>query len=35
MSEQGEMAMIMYSVTDAAFAPYGKILEGYDTAPLT
>ena len=26
--------MKIYSVTDAAFRPYGKILEGYDTAPL-
>ena len=26
--------MKIYSVTDAASRPYGKILEGYDTAPL-
>lgn len=26
--------MIIYSVNDPAFAPYGKILEGYDTAEL-
>ena len=26
--------MKIYSVTDAAFRPYGKILEGYDTALL-
>ena len=26
--------MKIYSVTDAAFRPYGKILEGYATAPL-
>ena len=26
--------MIIHSVFDAAFAPYGKVLEGYDTAAL-
>lgn len=26
--------MQIYSVSDAAFAPYGKVLEGYDTAEL-
>lgn len=27
--------MIIHSVFDAAFAPYGKVLGGYDTAALT
>ena len=27
--------MIIHSVFDAAFAPYGKVLVGYDTAALT
>ena len=27
--------MMIYSVFDAAFAPYGKVLDGYDTAALT
>ena len=26
--------MKIYSVTDPAFAPYGKIIEGYDVAPI-
>ena len=26
--------MTIQSVYDAAFAPYGKVLEGYDTADL-
>lgn len=26
--------MKIYSVNDAAFAPYGKVVEGYDTAPV-
>ena len=26
--------MKIYSVNDPEFKPYGKILEGYDTAPL-
>ena len=26
--------MRIYSVSDPAFKPYGKVLEGYDTAPL-
>ena len=26
--------MKIYSVLDKEFAPYGKVLEGYDTAPL-
>lgn len=27
--------MMIHSVFDAAFAPYGKVLGGYDTAALT
>lgn len=27
--------MTIHSVFDPAFAPYGKVLEGYDTAALT
>ena len=27
--------MQIHSVFDPAFAPYGKVLEGYDTAALT
>ena len=26
--------MTIYSVTDKEFKPYGKLLEGYDTAEL-